>query len=192
MRAGTPQPLLPLVPSTPTGLEAQRHHSFNPGRLRAAQHHLKHTQLLFYLSIMSRTEGTPVDEANMVVSQRNGLNIQELESEITASGKVTAEDLELLAVLKRADSDKNGVVSAHEAMAIFRDDAKVRPRVLVHCMTRLPLSPSDPSVVAITLLHDRLMTALLCSPVYSRTSTSRSRAAWCPSSSCCCSSCSSA
>ena len=106
---------------------------------------------------MSRTEGTPVDEANMVVSrrERNVLNIQELESEITASGKVTAEDLEhgleLSAVLKRADSDKNGVVSAHEAMAIFRDDAKVRPRVLVHCMARLPLSPSDPSVVAITL-----------------------------------------
>ena len=113
---------------------------------------------------MSRTEGTPVDEANMVVSrrERNVLNIQELESEITASGKVTAEDLELLAVLKRADSDKNGVVSAHEAMAIFRDDAKVRPRVLVHCMTRLPLSPSDPSVVAITLYT---LTALLCSPV---------------------------
>ena len=76
---------------------------------------------------MSRTEGTPVDEANMVVSRReqNGVNIQELESEITASGKVTAEDLELLAVLKRADSDKNGVVSAREAMVIFRDDAKV-------------------------------------------------------------------
>ena len=100
---------------------------------------------------MSRTEGTPVDEANMVVSrrERNVLNIQELESEITASGKVTAEDLELLAVLKRADSDKNGVVSA--IASIFRDDAKVRPRVLVHCMTHLPLSPSDPSVVAITL-----------------------------------------
>ena len=93
---------------------------------------------------MSRTEGTPVDEANMVVSrrERNVLNIQELESEITASGKVTAEDLELLAVLKRADSDKNGVVSAHEAMAIFRDDAKVRPRVLVHC---IPVSLSLPA-----------------------------------------------
>ena len=69
----------------------------------------------------------PVDEANIVVPRREstGLNIQELESDITASGKVTAEDLELLAILKRADADKNGVVSAHEVFAIFRDDAKV-------------------------------------------------------------------
>ena len=78
----------------------------------------------------------PVDEANIVVPRRQstGLNIQELESDITASGKVTAEDLELLAILKRADADKNGVVSAREAFAIFRDDAKVRPCVLGHCM----------------------------------------------------------
>ena len=79
----------------------------------------------------------PVDEANIVVPrrERNVLNIQELESDITASGKVTAEDLELLAILKRADADKNGVVSAREAFAIFRDDAKVRPCVLGHSMT---------------------------------------------------------
>ena len=79
----------------------------------------------------------PVDEANIVVPRRQstGLNIQELESDIAASGKVTAEDLELLAILKRADADKNGVVSAHEAFAIFRDDAKVRPCVHAHCMT---------------------------------------------------------
>ena len=79
----------------------------------------------------------PVDEANIVVPRRQstGLNIQELESDITASGKVTAEDLELLAILKRADADKNGVVSAREAFAIFRDDAKVRPCVLGHSMT---------------------------------------------------------
>ena len=79
----------------------------------------------------------PVDEANIAVLRREstGLNIQELESDITASGKVTAEDLELLAILKRADADKNGVVSAHEAFAIFRDDAKVRLCVLGHRMT---------------------------------------------------------
>ena len=84
---------------------------------------------------MNRDEGTPVDEANMVGSEltlcprreRNALNIQELESDITASGKVTAEDRELFAILKRADTSKNGMVSAHQAFAIFRDDAKVRP-----------------------------------------------------------------
>ena len=83
---------------------------------------------------MNRDEGTPVDEANMVGSEltlcprreRNALNIQELESDITASGKVTAEDRELFAILKRADTSKNGMVSAHQAFAIFRDDAKVR------------------------------------------------------------------
>ena len=100
---------------------------------------------------MSRTEGTPVDEANMVVSrrERNVLNIQELESEITASGKVTAEDLELLAVLKRADSDKNGVVSAYEAMAIMQADicgftkysARVTP-IEVPARRCLPDTPS--------------------------------------------------
>jgi len=81
----------------------------------------------------------PVDEANIVVPRHEstGINIQELESDITASGKVTAEDLELLAILKRADADKNGVVSAHEAFEIARDDAKVRL-----CVLGLPHDPN--------------------------------------------------
>ena len=51
-------------------------------------------------------------------------NIQELESDITSySGKVTAEDRELITVLKRAGINKDGVLSLNGTV---RDDAKVR------------------------------------------------------------------
>ena len=52
-------------------------------------------------------------------------NIQELESDImSASGKVTAEDRELITVLKRAGINKDGVLTLN---GTARDDAKVRP-----------------------------------------------------------------
>ena len=93
---------------------------------------------------MNRDEGTPVDEGNMVGAEltlcprreRNALNIHELEADITASGQVTAENRELLAILKRADTSKTGMVSAHEAFAIFRDDAKVRASLTLYFLYR--------------------------------------------------------
>ena len=87
-------------------------------------------------------EGPPVDSEAVSVSdadisytelttcrrrEKNTLNIREMESEITASGDLTAEDRELMAILKKADTNKDGVLTVHEALKVFRDDAKVRP-----------------------------------------------------------------
>ena len=54
-------------------------------------------------------------------------NIQELESDITSySGKVTAEDRELIAIIKRSDTNNDGEISLPEAFTGLRDAAKVR------------------------------------------------------------------
>ena len=58
----------------------------------------------------------------------NVLNIKELESDITAFSKVTAEDLVILAFLK-----ENGVVSALKENGVLEGDAKVRPRRCPAC-----------------------------------------------------------
>ena len=127
---------------------------------------------------MNRDEGTPVDEANMVGSEltlcprreRNALNIQELESDITASGKVTAEDRELFAILKRADTSKNGMVSAHQAFAIFRDDAKVRPLLSLLSLSLAPEPNPIPAALFLTLTtrrHSSLyLSTLKSEPLY--------------------------
>ena len=86
---------------------------------------------------MNRDESTPVD--NEVVAdaagteltvvprrEQNQINIHKFERDMAAAGKVTAEDRELIAIIKRSDINNDGEISLPEAFTGLRDAAKVR------------------------------------------------------------------
>ena len=91
-------------------------------------------------STMNRDEGTPVD--NEVVADAVGTEltvprreqdqvntharISTYERDMAAAGKVTAEDRELIAVMKRSDIKNDGEISLPGALTGFREAAKVR------------------------------------------------------------------
>ena len=88
-------------------------------------------------STMNRDEGTPVDKEVVadavgteltVVPRReqDKINIHKFERDMAAAGKVTAEDREMIAIMKRTDINNDGEISLPEAFSGFRDAAKVR------------------------------------------------------------------
>ena len=88
-------------------------------------------------STMNRDEGTPVDKEVVadavgteltVVPRReqDKINIHKFERDMAAAGKVTAEDRELIAIIKRSDTNNDGEISLPEAFTGLRDAAKVR------------------------------------------------------------------
>ena len=83
-------------------------------------------------STMNRDESTPVDnEAGTELTvvprrEQNQINIHKFERDMAAAGKVTAEDRELIAIIKRSDTNNDGEISLPEAFTGLRDAAKVR------------------------------------------------------------------
>ena len=93
-------------------------------------------------STMNRDEGTPVDNevvapdapvgTELTVSRREQdqvnthARISTYERDMAAAGKVTAEDRELIAVMKRSDIKNDGEISLPGALTGFREAAKVR------------------------------------------------------------------
>ena len=87
-------------------------------------------------STMNRDEGTPVDnevvadavgtELTVPRREQNQINIHKFERDMAAAGKVTAEDRELIAIIKRSDTNNDGEISVPEAFTGLRDAAKVR------------------------------------------------------------------
>ena len=90
---------------------------------------------------MNRDEGTPVDNevvvadpvgTEMTVPRREQdqvntqARISTFELDMAAAGMVTAEDRELLAIMKRSDTNHDGEISLPEAFTGLRDAAKVR------------------------------------------------------------------
>ena len=91
-------------------------------------------------STMNRGEGTPVDnevaadmagtELTVPRREQDQVNtharISTYERDMAAAGKVTAEDRELIAVMKRSDIKNDGEISLPGALTGFREAAKVR------------------------------------------------------------------
>ena len=92
---------------------------------------------------MNRDEGTPVDnevagadavgtELTVVPREQDNININArinistFERDMAAAGKVTAEDREMIAVMRRSDINNDGEISLPEAFTGLRDAAKVR------------------------------------------------------------------
>ena len=90
---------------------------------------------------MNRDEGTPVDNevvladevgTELTVPRREQAQvntqarISTFERDMAAAGKITAEDRELIAIMKRSDINHDGEVSLPEALTGLRDAAKSR------------------------------------------------------------------